>query len=172
MLRKINRFAPAAACARTVPARLPFQNQELACDLRFTVCRVPRQENRMRHSLAPQDVAALVHGFFHDRTPSEHTLYLLVVDCETFRFTLEGPMAPERVAVWDRETGRAIAAGRSICCISIAGAEPREILALGAELECEAWPPNTIIAPLDTVETPLYLKRHPPVRQDSAARKR
>jgi hypothetical protein len=126
----------------------------------------------MRNPLTPQDVTQLARGLFCAQPAAEHALYLLIVDCETYRFTLEGPLAPDGIEVWDVEASRALAAGRSICCIPIAGAEPPEILALARELGCECWPPNTIIAPLDTVETPLYLKRHSPSRQDGAGRKR
>jgi hypothetical protein len=127
----------------------------------------------MRNPLTPQDVTDLVGSLIRGRpAQQDQTLYLLIVDCETFRFTLEGPMEPERVALWEGEATRALAAGRSICCIPIAGAEPNEILVLAAELGCDSWPPNTIIAPLDTVETPLYLKKSQTAGRDGAERKR
>jgi hypothetical protein len=82
---------------------------------------------------------------------------LLVVDCETRRFTIEGPVAKDCVDIWFREANRAFAAGRDVFCVRINDRDPSEIVSLGVQLGYEHWPANTIIKPqyLSAIEASL-----------------
>jgi hypothetical protein len=126
----------------------------------------------MGYRLTPESVIEAASRLIRQNTTSDDALYILIVDCETHRFTVEGPMPQDQVAPWEAEAHRALAAGRSIVCIAIAGAQSQDVFSLGGELGCESWPPNTIIAPLDTVDTPLYLKKTPPAARDAPRPKR
>jgi hypothetical protein len=77
-----------------------------------------------------------------------HAPYLFVVDCETQRFTIEGPLAIECIDAWYHEVDRASNAGRCVFCVPIAEAHFGEILEVGRALGYDHWPPLTIVAPL------------------------
>ena len=72
---------------------------------------------------------------------------LLIIDCETRRFTIEGPIAKDCLNAWYSEADHALMAGRAIFCVPISDMGIDEIAALGAELGYDHWPPNTIIVP-------------------------
>lgn len=70
---------------------------------------------------------------------------LLVVDCKSWRYTLEGPM--DRLEVWYDEVNRAVLTGRQIFCIPVSGIPTKEIALLGTQLGYDLWPAKTIVAP-------------------------
>ena len=82
--------------------------------------------------------------------------YLLLVDCETRRFTIERPSTVQCFDLWCREVEHAIAAGRHIVCVPIHDKSTSEIESLGTGLGYALWPSRTILSP--------------PVLQDTGAR--
>ena len=73
--------------------------------------------------------------------------HLLIIDCETQRFTIEGPLTTDGLNIWYREADHALMAGRILFCVPITDMDTQEIAVLGTELGYELWPPNTLIAP-------------------------
>lgn len=73
--------------------------------------------------------------------------YLLLVDCETRRFTIERPATIECFNSWCREVEHAIAAGRHIVCVPIQDKSTGEIESLGSSLGYALWPSRTILSP-------------------------
>lgn len=73
--------------------------------------------------------------------------YLLLVDCETRRFTIERPSTVECFDLWCREVEHAIAAGRHIVCVPIHDKSTAEIESLGTSLGYALWPSRTILSP-------------------------
>ena len=73
--------------------------------------------------------------------------YLLLVDCETRRFTIEQPSTIECFDLWCREVEHAVAAGRHIVCVPIHGKSTGEIESLGTGLGYALWPSRTILSP-------------------------
>ena len=85
--------------------------------------------------------------------------YLLLVDCETRRFTIERPSTAGSFDVWCGEVEHAIAAGRHIVCVPIHDRSTSEIERLGASLGYAMWPSRTILSPpaLKAAEAPGHL---------------
>jgi len=73
--------------------------------------------------------------------------YLLLVDCETRRFTIERPSTTESFDLWCGDVEHAIAAGRHIVCVPIHDRSTSEIERLGASLGYVMWPSRTILSP-------------------------
>jgi hypothetical protein len=73
--------------------------------------------------------------------------YLLLVDCETRRFTIERPSTAGSFDQWCGEVEHAIAAGRHIVCVPIHDRSTNEIERLGASLGYAMWPARTILSP-------------------------
>lgn len=73
--------------------------------------------------------------------------HLLLVDCETRRFTIERPATKKCFELWCREVEHAIAAGRHIVCVPIQDRSMGEIESLGASLGYALWPSRTILSP-------------------------
>jgi hypothetical protein len=73
--------------------------------------------------------------------------YLLLVDCETRRFTIERPSTAGSFDLWCGEVEHAIAAGRHIVCVPIHDRSTSEIERLGASLGYAMWPARTILSP-------------------------
>jgi hypothetical protein len=73
--------------------------------------------------------------------------YLLLVDCETRRFTIERPSSMEAFNLWCREVEHAIAAGRHIVCVPIHDKSTADIETLGTSLGYALWPSRTILSP-------------------------
>lgn len=73
--------------------------------------------------------------------------YLLLVDCETRRFTIERPATKECFDLWCREVEHAIAAGRHIVCVPFHDRSTGEIESLGTSLGYALWPSRTILSP-------------------------
>ena len=73
-------------------------------------------------------------------------LYVLTMDCETQRFTIDGPLTQQSADNWIGEAQRASQAGRRIFSIAVADRDRRDIATLGTQLGYEEWPPKTIIA--------------------------
>lgn len=87
-------------------------------------------------------------GSFRARRHATLPPYLLLVDCETRRFTIERPDRKECFDLWCREVEHAIAAGRHIVCVPIHDRSTSEIESLGTSLGYALWPSRTILAPL------------------------
>ena len=79
--------------------------------------------------------------------------YLLLVDCETRRFTIERPATMESYDLWCREVEHAIAAGRHIVCVPIQDKSTADIEMLGTGLGYALWPSRTILSPPLSKET-------------------
>ncbi len=77
-------------------------------------------------------------------TPSSH---LLIVDCETHRFAVTGPLKDLRSGGWIKQVERAARFGRGIFCIPVSGMEREEVVALGGMFGYQEWPANTMIEP-------------------------
>jgi len=84
---------------------------------------------------------------FRIQRPSSHPTHLLVVDCETRRFTIERPSSAECFDLWCREVDHAVIAGRHIVCVPVSGGSIEEIESLGTGLGYVLWPSITILAP-------------------------
>jgi hypothetical protein len=100
----------------------------------------------MRASL---DNSFIEMAFDRFRAPRHSTLasYLLLMDCETRRFTIERPATMECFDLWCREVEHAIAAGRHIVCVPIQDKSTADIEALGMGLGYVPWPSRTILSP-------------------------
>ena len=73
--------------------------------------------------------------------------YLLLVDCETRRFTIERPSTAGSFDLWCGEVEHAIGAGRHIVCVPIHDRSTSEIESLGASLGYAMWPSRSILSP-------------------------
>jgi hypothetical protein len=73
--------------------------------------------------------------------------HLLIVDCETQRFTIERPSSVESFDAWCKEVDHAVTAGRHIVCVPINDSSVEEIESLGTGLGYVLWPSMTILAP-------------------------
>jgi hypothetical protein len=73
--------------------------------------------------------------------------HLLLVDCDTRRFTIERPATMESFNLWCREVEHAIAAGRHIVCVPIHDKSTADIETLGNGLGYALWPSRTILSP-------------------------
>jgi hypothetical protein len=73
-------------------------------------------------------------------------LFLLaVVDHDTERFTIEGPMSDDRP--WVSEILRAQRAGRRITCCVVNGTAAEAIAVWQQAYGCAIWPSGSIVAP-------------------------
>jgi hypothetical protein len=97
-----------------------------------------------RHTGAKRPGAEDDSFFAYDRA-SESAVTLLIMDCETRRFAIVGPV--ERLASyrWIDEIERAERAGRNIFWVPVADREGAEITNLVAALGYQEWPPATIV---------------------------
>jgi hypothetical protein len=86
-------------------------------------------------------------GRFRVKRQSTHPAHLLIVDCETRRFTIEQPSSVEGFDLWCREIDHAVIAGRHIVCVLVNGSSIEEIESLGIGLGYALWPSMTILAP-------------------------
>ena len=86
-------------------------------------------------------------GSFRARRHATLPPYLLLVDCETRRFTIERPDTKECFDLWCREVEHAIVAGRHIVCVPIHDRSTGEIESLGTSLGYAQWPSRTILSP-------------------------
>jgi hypothetical protein len=109
-------------------------------------------EEEMRASLENSYIEMTFDRF---RVPRHPTLspYLLLVDCETRRFTIERPSSMESFNLWCREVEHAIAAGRHIVCVPIQDKSTADIEMLGTGLGYALWPSRTILSPPFSKET-------------------
>jgi hypothetical protein len=72
-------------------------------------------------------------------------IHLLIVDCETRRFTIEGPLGRHKIYYWRQEVEGALTAGRSIFSIPIGKSDISLAKIVGQKLEFAYWPSKTII---------------------------
>src|ERR1700722_19932862 len=77
---------------------------------------------------------------------SGHPSQLLILDCETRRFTIEEPSSMEIFHQWCYEVDHAVAAGRHIVCVPVSGSSIEEIQGIGTGLGYACWPSKTILA--------------------------
>jgi hypothetical protein len=92
-------------------------------------------------------------GRFRVNLQSSHPTHLLIVDCETRRFTIEQPSSIEDFYQWCHEVDHAVIAGRHIVCVPVSGSSIEEIQGLGTGLGYAFWPSMTILAPPITRQT-------------------
>jgi hypothetical protein len=86
-------------------------------------------------------------GRFRVNLRSSHPTHLLIVDCETRRFTIEQPSSIDDFYQWCHEVDHAVIAGRHIVCVPVSGSSIEEIQGLGTGLGYSFWPSMTILAP-------------------------
>jgi hypothetical protein len=98
---------------------------------------------------SPLEDSYIEHAFSQFRARPNPALppYLLLVDCETRRFTIERPSTAGSFDLWCGEVEHAIAAGRHIVCVPIHDRSTSEIERLGASLGYAMWPARTILSP-------------------------
>ena len=98
---------------------------------------------------SPLEDSYIEHAFSQFRAGPNPALppYLLLVDCETRRFTIERPSTAGSFDLWCGEVEHAIAAGRHIVCVPIHDRSTNEIERLGASLGYAMWPARTILSP-------------------------
>ena len=106
----------------------------------------------MRAELENSYIAKTFDRFRVARDP-RRSPYLLLVDCETRRFTIERPSTMECFDLWCREVEHAIAAGRHIVCVPIQDKSTADIERLGSGLGYALWPSRTILSPSFSKET-------------------
>lgn len=99
--------------------------------------------------MVPEDETYQV-GVMFDRFRSRHeTPYLLILDCETRRFTIERPVSAASFRQWCREVDHAMASGRQVVCVPVNENYTAEIEAMSTGLGYTLWPSRTIIPPPD-----------------------
>ena len=76
----------------------------------------------------------------------ESEINLLIVDCETRRFAVAGPIERSISRRWIGEIERAERSGRQIFCVPVANIQRSEIATLVAVLGYQEWPPTTIVS--------------------------
>ena len=76
---------------------------------------------------------------------SDAAFLLVIIDHETGRFTLEGPMIDD--LPWVYEIVRARRAGRHISCIPIPAAPDPDGAAARLAGTCKQWPSGSIVRP-------------------------
>jgi hypothetical protein len=103
-------------------------------------------EEEMRASLENSYIEMTFDRFRAVRDPTLSP-YLLLIDCETRRFTIERPATMESFNLWCREVEHAIAAGRHIVCVPIHDKSTADIETLGTGLGYALWPSRTILSP-------------------------
>lgn len=103
-------------------------------------------EQEMRASLENNYIEMTFDRFRAVRDPTLSP-YLLLIDCETRRFTIERPSTMESFNLWCREVEHAIAAGRHIVCVPIHDKSTADIETLGTGLGYALWPSRTILSP-------------------------
>jgi hypothetical protein len=107
-------------------------------------------------------------GLMFDRFRSRNEVpYLLILDCETRRFTIEQPGSTANFRQWCQEVDKAIASGRHLVCVPVNKQNTEEIEAMGAGLGYTLWPSRTIIWPANTGEADAKIDA-----SDSEARKK
>ncbi|HEX4027144.1 MAG TPA: hypothetical protein VHX18_05950 [Rhizomicrobium sp.] len=89
-------------------------------------------------------------GLVFDRFRSrQEAPYLLILDCETRRFTIERPVSAASFRQWCREVDHAMASGRHVVCVPVNENYTAEIEAMSAGLGYTLWPSRTIVPPPD-----------------------
>jgi hypothetical protein len=76
---------------------------------------------------------------------SDAAFLLVIIDHETGRFTLEGPMIDD--LPWVDEIVFARRAGRQISCVPIPAAPDPDGAAARLAEECKRWPSGSIVQP-------------------------
>jgi hypothetical protein len=82
---------------------------------------------------------------------STDAFLLMIIDHETARFTLEGPMTND--LPWVHEVALARRAGRHISCVPLALAPDPEGVAARLTEACKRWPSGSIVRPELTAQT-------------------
>lgn len=95
---------------------------------------------------------------------------LLILDCETRRFTIEHPSSAASFRQWCLEVDHAIASGRNIVCVPVNRNNTAEIEAMGAGIGYSLWPPRTIVSEPDPVVAEQDARKAVPDSKARAAR--
>jgi hypothetical protein len=88
---------------------------------------------------------------------------LVVVDHDTERFTIEGPMLDDQS--WVEEILRASRAGRHITCFVLAGSNRDPGSIWRQAYGCTRWPEGSIISPAETTQLPSRQGARPAFRK-------
>jgi hypothetical protein len=103
-------------------------------------------EGALLHHRSKQEPAPIAdHSDLSASVESE--INLLIVDCETRRFAVAGPIERSISRRWIGEIERAERSGRRIFCVPVANIQRSEIATLVAVLGYQEWPPTTIVSP-------------------------
>lgn len=97
------------------------------------------------------------------KRPPPIPFLLVVVDHETERFTIEGPMRDDRP--WVEEILRARKAGRDITCFILAGADEDPESLWRQAYGCTRWPEGSIISPVGHSLHPSLDRGRPALRK-------
>jgi hypothetical protein len=103
------------------------------------------EEEEMRAAFENSYIEMMFDRFRAARDP-RLSPYLLLVDCETRRFTIERPSTMECFDLWCREVEHAVAAGRHVVCVPIQDKSTADIESLGTGLGYALWPSGTILS--------------------------
>lgn len=95
---------------------------------------------------------------------------LLILDCETRRFTIEHPSSPASFRQWCQEVDHAAASGRNIVCVPVNRNNKAEIEAMGLDLGYALWPPHTIVPEPDPTPAEEDTRKPTPDSEARAAR--
>jgi hypothetical protein len=77
------------------------------------------------------------------------SFYLLIVDYDTRRYSVDGPVA--EICSWERETRRLRSSGRSVRCFQTAAQQARLTTDRLRSFQYDRWPLRSIIdPPMDT----------------------
>lgn len=100
-------------------------------------------------------------GLALDQWHLSRSLNLLIMDCETQRFAVDGPVSAQRVNDLLQEAERAWESGRRMFCVPVEDIDKQEIIELGTMLGYEEWPVATMIT-LPEVDSPkISENKHP-----------
>lgn len=71
--------------------------------------------------------------------------FLLVIDYDTRRFALEGPV--DEIVSWQGEVTRIRRSGRDVWFVPVELADVRQMTAKLMDIGCEEWPAHSIVDP-------------------------
>jgi hypothetical protein len=116
------------------------------------------------NSQPPEALGAVLEYLPRESHPA-HPSHLLIVDCETRRFTIES-VGVDGVGIWYQEVNRAVTAGRKIFCVPVHDGDTGEVARLNVKLGYDQWPSKTIVAAPHSnsndvsCRTPVAVKEH------------
>jgi hypothetical protein len=127
---------------------------------------LPNREEKM----ATENEKHLANLAFDRFRSMQEVPSLLILDCETRRFTIEQPSSPASFRQWCQEVDHATASGRNIVCVPVNRNNKAEIEAMGTGLGYSLWPPRTIVPEPDPLPAEPEAKQPAPDSEARAAR--